>query len=58
MNELDAAVKLSERVLDKPYIDPDGDIYLLARQLLRMTEENVRLTAEVRRLQLAGTAPA
>jgi hypothetical protein len=30
------AIALSGRVLDKPFIDPDGDICLLARQFLCM----------------------
>ena len=38
MSEKDDAVKLANRVLDKPYIDPDGDICLLARQFLRAIE--------------------
>lgn len=38
MSELDDALMLANRVLDKPYIDPDGDICMLARQLLRQTE--------------------
>lgn len=29
------AISLANRVLDKPYIDPDGDISLLARMFLR-----------------------
>lgn len=32
------AIALAHRVLDKPYIDPDGDICLLARQFLREIE--------------------
>lgn len=38
MSEKDDAVKLANRVLDKPYIDPDGDICLLSRQFLRAIE--------------------
>ena len=38
MNEYEQAIQLANRVLDKPYIDPDGDICLLARQFLRAVE--------------------
>ncbi len=38
MSERDDAIRLANAVLDKPFIDPDGDICLLARQLLRETE--------------------
>lgn len=40
MGELIDALKLANRVLDKPYIDPDGDICVLARQFLRAYEAN------------------
>ena len=40
MGELIDALKLANRVLDKPYIDPDGDICMLARQFLRAYEAN------------------
>lgn len=36
--EFEQAVALANRVLDKPYIDPDGDICLLARQFLCLAE--------------------
>lgn len=39
MPEFDDAVALANRVLDKPYIDPDGDICMLARQFLRLVEK-------------------
>lgn len=39
------AVTLANRVLDRPYIDPDEDIAVLARQLLRRHEEITRLRA-------------
>jgi hypothetical protein len=38
MTERDEAIKLAHAVLDKPYIDPDGDICMLARQFLRAVE--------------------
>ncbi len=37
-SEFDDAVRLANIVLDKPYIDPDGDICMLARQFLRAVE--------------------
>lgn len=43
MAELLDALKLADRVLDKPYIDPDGDICLLARQFKRAYEANGNL---------------
>ena len=43
-NELDDAVKLAQHVLDNPYIVPARDICLLAKQLLSMAEQNIRLT--------------
>lgn len=36
--ERDDAVRLANTILDKPFIDPDGDICMLARQFLRATE--------------------
>ena len=38
MTEKEQAIALANRVLDKPYVDPDGDICLLARQFLRALE--------------------
>lgn len=32
--EYEQAIRLANKVLDKPYIDPDGDICMLARQFL------------------------
>jgi chromosome segregation ATPase len=51
LTERDHAMTLANRVLDKPYIDPDGDICLLARQFQRETERSARLAAEVERLK-------
>ena len=45
-SEIDDAVRLANAVLDKPFIDPDGDICLLARQFLRHGERLARLQAE------------
>lgn len=39
MTEKEEAVRLAHAVLEKPYIDPDGDISMLARQFLRAREE-------------------
>ena len=39
MTEKEEAVKLANAVLEKPYLDPDGDISVLARQFLRAREE-------------------
>lgn len=38
MTEFQQAIALADRVLDKPYIDPDGDICMLARQFNRLNE--------------------
>lgn len=38
MSERDDAIRLANAVLDKPYVDPDGDICMLARQFLREIE--------------------
>jgi hypothetical protein len=42
MSEIDQAVNLAIRVLDKSFIDPDGNISLLARHLLRQIERAER----------------
>lgn len=39
MTEREQALILANAVLDDPYYDPDGDMSVLARQLLRRTEE-------------------
>jgi len=41
--ERETAILLAHRVLDKPHIDPDGDICMLARQFLRAIEETESL---------------
>lgn len=38
MSELDDAIKLANRILDRPNGDPDDDLAVLARQLLRSRE--------------------
>jgi len=40
VTEREQAVLLANRVLEKPYIDADGDICLLARQFLRAIESH------------------
>jgi hypothetical protein len=42
-DEFADAIDLANRVLDKPWIDPDGDICLLARQFLRLVDGLVPL---------------
>jgi hypothetical protein len=42
MTELEDAIRIANAVLDKPYIDPDGDICLLARQFLRARDTLTR----------------
>ena len=39
MTEKQQAFDLANAALDKPHIDPDGDIAMLARQFLRAREE-------------------
>ena len=50
------AMLLAERILDKPYIDPDGDICLLARQLLRAHEKIEALKQEAHRALFGAKA--
>ncbi len=38
MSEKSDALKLAERLLDEPYCDPDDDLRVLSRQLLRRQE--------------------
>ncbi len=42
-----SALELANRLLDEPNADPDDDLRVLARQLLRRTEENVRLQERI-----------
>jgi hypothetical protein len=36
--ERDDAIKLANRVLNNPHLDPDGDLSVLARQFIRHVE--------------------
>lgn len=36
--EIELAVRLADKVLDRPYADPDDDLAMLARQFLRTLE--------------------
>ena len=38
MSEKETSVDLAKRVLDRHYLDPDEDVCILARQLLRREE--------------------
>lgn len=38
MSEFSDAIELANRLLDEPYVDPDDDLRMLARQLLRRQE--------------------
>lgn len=38
MSEKEEAIRLANKVLDRPYADPDDDIAILARQFLRSLE--------------------
>lgn len=62
MTEAENALFIAERVLDRPYADPDDDLAILARQTKRAAElraENARLAAEVADLRriLCETSP-
>lgn len=58
IGETAEAVRLAHRVLDKPYIDPDGDIALLARQFLRQLDvaQNYRALRSCARMRVMGYA--
>lgn len=43
MSELDEAVDLANKVLDRPNADPDDDLAILARQFLRALEREQAL---------------
>jgi hypothetical protein len=49
MSEQQWAMQLANRILDKPGIDPDGDLCVLARQLCRASERYATLEAECRK---------
>lgn len=42
-DEKQYALGLANRLLDLPYADPDGDLCVLSRQLIRRTEEADKL---------------
>ena len=44
-DERSDAIKLANRVLDRPHADPDDDLAVLARQLLRREEYVASLAA-------------
>lgn len=46
MIEREKAIQLANKVLDTPYIDPDGDLCVLARHFLR-SEERVAKVLEL-----------
>ena len=43
VDELAQAVKIADRVLDIPYLDPDGDDAVVARHLIRVVEASARI---------------
>lgn len=48
--EIEDAIRLANKIMDQPYIDPDGDLCLLARQFLRAHES----AANMRIISLQG----
>lgn len=50
MSELCDALYLANRLLDEPNADPDDDLRLLSRQLLRRQEEVERLNKVIAKL--------
>lgn len=51
MSERTDADKLAKRLLEEPNADPDDDLRLLARQLLRRNETIDKLTGELQAMQ-------
>ena len=49
MDERVEAIELANRLLDQPYADPDDDLRVLSRQLLRRHEEIKRLCEDLDR---------
>jgi hypothetical protein len=49
MSEIDEAARIAERVLDRPYADPDDDMAILARQTKRAAElrDELKIMAQV-----------
>ncbi len=56
MGERADADRLAERLLDEPYADPDDDLRMLSRQLLRRREVIERLEKRLGELLMDGTA--
>lgn len=56
-SELEDAVKLADRLLDVPMADPDDDLRMLSRQLLRRQEAVGRLATALIALKAAIGAP-
>jgi hypothetical protein len=48
-NELDEALSLANHWLDKPYIDPDDDLSVVSRQLIRQHETAERYKQALQR---------
>jgi hypothetical protein len=44
MTEKEQAIKLAERLLDEPNADPDDDLRVLSRQLLRWRDKAILAT--------------
>lgn len=47
MSERDDAIKLANQVLERPMADPDDDLAILSRQLLRQVETVERLKGDL-----------
>lgn len=57
-SELAEALKLADKLLDVPLADPDDDIRVLSRQLLRQQERVVQLKAALRDIAAGWTKEA
>ena len=42
-DEMRQAYELADRILERPYADPDDDLAVLSRQFLRLLENSARL---------------
>lgn len=51
MSEKEESLKLANLILDRPWADPDDDLAVLARNLLRTHEINQALQSEIRLLR-------
>lgn len=49
-SELEMAIQLAERLLDEPNEDPDDDLRILSRQLIRVHERQYIFKIKVREL--------